>query len=136
LTDNVEARMQDTYKAATGTGWTTFAAIMFMISGVFHIIDGIAALAKNNQLGHYQLFWNLTFWGVVWLVVGALALYVGYALLSGSGAGRGIGIFLASLGIIAQLMFVNTNTSWALVMIAIWFMVIYALIVKGGESTA
>ena len=132
MTENV----QDTYKAATGTGWVTFAAILFLISGTFHIIDGIAALAKNNQLSeHGQLFFNLQFWGVVWLIVGALALYAGYALLSGSG-GRAVGIFLASLGIIGQLMFVNAYPLWALIMISVWFMIIYALIVKGEEQAA
>lgn len=132
MTENV----QDTYKAATGTGWVTFAAILFLIGGVFHIIDGIAALAKNNQLSqHGQLFFNLTFWGVVWLIVGALALYAGYALLSGTG-GRSIGIFLASLAIIGELMFLNVYPFWSLIMCALWFMIIYALIVQGQEETA
>ena len=130
MTENV----QDTYKAATGTGWVTFAAILFLISGTFHVIDGIAALAKNDQLSkNGELFANLTFWGVVWLIIGGLALYAGYALLSGSG-GRAVGIFLASVAIIGQLMFLNANPFWALIMIAMWFMILYALIVQGKEQ--
>ena len=135
MTENV----QDTYKAATGTGWVTFAAILFLISGTFHIIDGISALSKANVFNARQygggegLFANLTFWGIVWLIIGGHALYAGYALLSGSG-GRSIGIFLASLGIIAQLMFLSAYPFWALIMIGMWFMIIYALIVQGEEQ--
>ena len=136
MTEGVEGRMQDTYKAATGTGWLTFAAIMFFVYGTFHIIDGIAALAKNHQVAHAQLFWNLTFWGIVWLIFGALGLYAGYGILNGSEGARIIGIILASLNIVGQLMFINANAFWALVLIAIDFMIIYALIVKGEPEAA
>ena len=131
MTEGAEARMQDTYKAATGTGWVTFGAILFLVTGTFHIINGIAALSKAHVYEDKGLFANLTFWGIVMLVIGGLALYAGYALLSGSGGGRGVGIFLASLGILAQLMFLSAQPFWALIMIAMWFMILYALIVQG-----
>jgi hypothetical protein len=133
VTEGAEARMQDTYAAATGTGWVTFAAILFLITGTFHIIDGIAALSKANEFhyGSKGLFANLTFWGIVLLIIGGLALYAGYALLSRTGGGRSIGIFLASLGIIGQLLFLSAQPWWALVMITLWIIIIYALIVQG-----
>jgi len=136
VTEGVETKMQDTYAAATGTGWLTFAGIMFLITGTFHVIDGISALSKAHVYGDKGLFANLTFWGIVLLVLGGLALYAGYAVLNRTGGGRAVGIFLASLGIIAQLMFLSANPFWALVMIAIWFMILYALIVQGAEETA
>jgi hypothetical protein len=135
VTEGAEARMQDTYTAATGTGWVTFAAILFLITGTFHIIDGISALSKAHVYGDKGLFANLTFWGIVLLVIGGLALYAGYALLSRTGGGRSIGIFLASLGIIAQLMFLSANPFWSLILIGMWFMIIYALIVQGEADT-
>jgi len=136
VTEGVETKMQDTYAAATGTGGLTFAGIMFLITGTFHVIDGISALSKAHVYGDKGLFANLTFWGIVLLVLGGLALYAGYAVLNRTGGGRAVGIFLASLGIIAQLMFLSANPFWALVMIAIWFMILYALIVQGAEETA
>jgi hypothetical protein len=136
VTENIDQRMQDTYKAATGTGWITFAGVMFFIYGTFHIIDGIAALSTNNQIQHAQLFWNLKFWGVVWLIFGVLGLYAGYGILSGSGGARAIGIVLASVNVIGQLMFINATQWWGVVLITIDFMILYALIVKGGEETA
>ena len=132
---NYEQRMQDTYSAATGTGWFTFAAILFLVSGTFHVIDGIAALSKSHVYGDYGLFANIRFWGVVMLIIGGLAIFAGYALLNRMESGRVIGIFLSSLGIIAQLMFLSANPLWALIMIAIWLMILYALIVRGDEYT-
>jgi hypothetical protein len=130
---SAENRMQDTYRAATGTGWITFAAIMFLISGIFHVIDGIAALANSDYLLNEIFFANLEFWGVVWLIIGGLALYAAWAILARSEAGRIIGIGLASLSIITQLMFIAANPWWAIVVITIDFFILYALIVRGDE---
>ena len=132
-----EQRMQDTADAATGTGWLSFAGILFFVAGIFHVIDGIAALSKAHTFNPGSrgdgLFANIHFWGVVMLIIGGLAIFAGYALLNRMASGRIIGIFLASLGIIAQLMFLSANESWALIMIAIWLMILYGLIVRGDE---
>jgi hypothetical protein len=130
MESSAQQRMQDTYRSATGTGWVVFAAIMFMISGVFHVVDGIAALANSRYVDDIPLFANLDFWGVVWLIIGGLALFAGYAILAGSETGRIIGIALASLSLITQLMFIEANPWWAIVVITIDFIILYALIVK------
>ncbi len=126
----------DAARAATGTGWATFSGVFFLIAGTFHVIDGISALSKADYLSRTVLFANIEFWGVVLLIVGGLAIYAGWAILGGSASGRVIGIALASIGIIVQLMFLNANEGWALVMIAIYIMILYGLIVKGEDSGA
>lgn len=123
-----------TAKAAIGTGWTTFAGVFFLIAGTFHVIDGISALAKADYLSRSTLFANIQFWGVVLLVVGGLAIYAGWAILGRQSSGRVIGIALASIGILVQLMFVNANATWAIVMIAIYMAILYGLIVKGEDA--
>jgi hypothetical protein len=130
MDSSAQKKMQETYQAATGTGWVVFAAIMLMISGVFHVIDGISALANSRYLSDDGLFANLDFWGVVWLIIGGLALFAGYAILGGSESGRIIGIAVASLSLVAQLMFILSNPWWSLVVITIDFIILYALIVK------
>jgi hypothetical protein len=120
-------------KAAVGTGWATFAGVFFLIAGTFHVIDGIAALSKSNYLSQTVLFANIEFWGVVLLIVGGLGIFAGYAILSAQESGRVIGIALASLGIIVQLLFLS-QPNWSLVMIAVYIMILYALIVKGEEA--
>ena len=56
-----------TARAATGTGWATFAGVFFLVAGTFHVIEGIAALSKSRYLVAQVLFANLEFWGVVLL---------------------------------------------------------------------
>jgi hypothetical protein len=123
-----------TARAATGTGWATFAGVFFLVAGTFQVIEGIAALSKSRYLVSQVLFANLEFWGVVLLIVGGLGIFAGYAILSRQEIGRVIGIGLASLGIVVQLMFINTNQSWGLVMIAVYIAILYGLIVKGEET--
>jgi hypothetical protein len=123
-----------TARAATGTGWAAFAGVFFLVAGTFQVIEGIAALSKSRYLFAQVLFANLEFWGVVLLIVGGLGIFAGYAILSRQEIGRVLGIALASLGIVVQLMFANTNGTWALVMIAVYMVILYGLIVKGEET--
>jgi hypothetical protein len=123
----------DTAKAATGTGWAAFAGVFFLIVGTFHVIDGIAALSKSRYVGGGVLFANIEFWGVVLLIVGGLGIFAGWAILSGQESGRVIGIALASLGILVQLMFADANVTWALVMVAFYAIILYGLIARGDE---
>ncbi len=123
-----------TARAATGTGWASFAGVFFLVAGTFQVIEGISALSKSRYLFAQVLFANLEFWGVVLLIVGGLGIFAGYAILSRQEIGRVLGIALASLGIVVQLMFANTNGTWAIVMIAVYMVILYGLIVKGEET--
>jgi hypothetical protein len=123
-----------TARAATGTGWATFAGVFFLVAGTFHVIEGIAALAKSRYVFDAVLFANLEFWGVVFLVVGGLGMFAGYAILSRQEIGRVLGIALACVGIVVQLMVANANVTWAIVMIAVYMAILYGLIVKGEET--
>ena len=123
-----------TARAATGTGWAAFAGVFFLVAGTFQVIEGIAALSKSRYLFAQVLFANLEFWGVVLLIVAGLGIFAGYAILSRQEIGRVLGIALASLGIVVQLMFANTNGTWAIVMIAVYMVILYGLIVKGEET--
>jgi hypothetical protein len=123
-----------TARAATGTGWAAFAGVFFLVAGTFQVIEGIAALSKSRYLFAQVLFANLEFWGVVLLIVGGLGIFAGYAILSRQEVGRVLGIALACLGIVVQLMFANTNGTWAIVMIAVYMVILYGLIVKGEET--
>jgi hypothetical protein len=48
-----------TARAATGTGWATFAGVFFLVAGTFHVIEGIAALSNSRYLVAQVLFANL-----------------------------------------------------------------------------
>jgi hypothetical protein len=130
-----EQKAQETFTAATGSGWVTFGGYLFFVVGIFHVIDGIAALSKAHVYKDYGLFADIRFWGVVLLIIGGLAIYAGYAVLDRQSTGRVLGIILAGLGILAQLMFLTANDLWALIMVAMWTIILYSLIVHGDEFT-
>jgi hypothetical protein len=130
---NYEQRAEETFKAATSSGWVTFGGFLFFVVGIFHVIDGISALSKAHVYHDYGLFANIRFWGVVLLIVGGLGIWAGYAILNRQEIGRMIGIILAGAGIIVQLMFLSANEFWSLIMVAMWIIVLYALIVHGDE---
>ena len=121
-------------RAATDAGWAALAGVFFLVAGTFHVIEGIAALASSRYLEPQVLFANLEFWGVLLLVIGGLGIFAGYAILSLQETGRALGILLASAGIVVQLMFINANAWWGLVMIALYMAILYALLVR-GETT-
>lgn len=123
-----------TAKAALGTGWATFSGVFFLVAGTFHVIEGIAALASSSYLAEQVLFANLEFWGVVLLILGGLGVFAGYAILTRQEVGRIVGIALAAVGILVQLMLVNANPYAGVVMVAVYMAILYGLIVKAEDA--
>src|SRR5215203_7272381 len=89
-----------TMTALRRPGWLTFAAIVMISVGILRIIAAISYFgdsAKVNDLsgGVFgdQLFW----WGIFDLIIAAIALWAGYALLSGDMLGRVLGYIWAGV---------------------------------------
>ena len=115
-----------------GAGWVVFAATLFMILGVFNVIDGIVALAEDDNFVADELFFgDLAFWGVVMLIIGLLQLLTAYLLYVGNAMGAVLGIFLASLSLIAQLFFLPAYPIWSIIIMVVDVLVIYGLTVYG-----
>src|SRR5262245_37106338 len=135
-----EQRMQDTYAAATGVGWSAYAGLLLLASGAFQVIGGIALLAKNSHLAS-GLFWGRPFWGVVFLIVGGVTLYCGFGVLTKMAGARPIAMFIVIVGGFAELLWAAgaapANTTWVLVGIAVNLLILYALVVRGeGAGSA
>ena len=81
---------------------------------------------------------DLTTWGWVMLIWGIVVALAGFGLLAGSGWARWFTIIVASLNFIVQLGFVGSYqyTLWALTVIALNAVVLYALIVRWGQVRA
>ncbi|MFE2039730.1 hypothetical protein ACFXAZ_02180 [Streptomyces sp. NPDC059477] len=112
------------------TGGVTFAGVLLLCSGILAVLQGIAAIAKNNvysNVGTYTYEINLTGWGWIHVVLGALVAVTGWGVLSGASWARITGIVLASLSLIAQFLFLPYAPVWAVVLMAIDVFVIWAL---------
>jgi hypothetical protein len=118
-------------------GWVWFAAIMSVLIGAFNVIDGLVALFQKSLfvVGQNQvLAFNLTTWGWIHLIVGALQVIAGCALFSGKTWARVTVGALVVVNAIAQMAFMPVYPVWSLLVIALDVITLYAVVVHGGEA--
>jgi hypothetical protein len=127
-----------TAPARTGwTGWVFFASAMMFLLGIFQIVEGLVAVFDD---GYYHvtesgLVVNVdyTAWGWVHLLVGVLLVVSGAGVLSGNVLARAVGVVLAVLSAVLNLLFIAAYPIWSTIIITVDVLVIYALTVHGGE---
>jgi hypothetical protein len=118
-------------------GWVWYAALMLMIVGGFNIVQGIIALADNTfavGVSGGLLIINLTTWAWVHIVVGMIMFLTGVGLWSGQTWARVLAVIVASLNAIVQLTIMPAYPFWAVLMVALNMVVIYAVVVHGREA--
>lgn len=118
-------------------GWIIFAAVMMVMVGSLHAIEGFVALFKDT---YYLVSRNglvisadYTAWGWTHLILGLLVAGAGAALFTGRMWARVIGILVAAVSILANFAFSSAYPVWTVIVIAVDVLVIYALTVHGGE---
>jgi hypothetical protein len=126
--------MDRTYPDIAGAGWITFAGIMLTMAGFFNVINGIAAIANSNYLANQLLFANMDAWGWFFLIWGIIQIGVGFAIFSGASWAAIVGVVAAFVNVIAQLSWARTYPVWAISAMVIDVLVIYALVVYGGQK--
>jgi hypothetical protein len=117
-------------------GWAYFAGIMMAVLGFFQVILGLTALFKDSYyvvLPNSILNVSFTQWGWAHLALGLLVLIAGFALLAGQVWGRVVGVLLAVLVAVANLLFIPAYPVWSVIVITVAVLVIYALVVHGNE---
>jgi hypothetical protein len=125
---------------ATGcVGWIIFAAVFMVTIGALNAIQGLAALFRDADYwvrltgeGGAMTF-NVTAWGWINLIFGIVLIIVGVLLMQGSTFARVLGIALVALNMLAQFAYAPIYPFWALILIALDIVIIYALVVHGGE---
>jgi hypothetical protein len=111
-------------------GGAVFAGVLLLVEGILAILQGISAIAADTVWAHidgYVYRINLTGWGWILVILGAIAVVTGASILKEAEWARAVGIALASLSIIAQFLFLPYLPIWSLIMIGIDFFVIWAL---------
>jgi hypothetical protein len=124
-------------KLTKRSGWITFAGIAALIAGAYNALSGIAALADDETLAAqatdvlYGI--DLTAWGWFWLLVGLVQLVAGVLILGRNiwGLWLGVGIACISASLTVVVMFVFPL--WAIAVLAIDLLVIYALLTHSDE---
>jgi hypothetical protein len=119
------------------TGWVIFAGIMLIMVGAFQAIQGLVGLFNR---GYYLvapsglvLNVDYTVWGWTHLILGILAVATGLGLLAGNTAARVVGIVLAVVSAVLNLVFIAAYPIWSTIVITVDVIVIYAIVVHGRE---
>jgi hypothetical protein len=72
-------------------------------------------------------------WGWAHLIIGVLAVATGIGLIAGNMLARVVGVILAVISAILNLVFIAAYPVWSTIVIAIDVIVIYAIVVHGRE---
>src|SRR5262249_51648294 len=110
-----------------------FAGVMMLIIGALDVIWGLAAIVNDEVVvvgGHGALIFDLTTWGWIQLILGALIGFTGFGLITGNEAGRWAGVFLVSLHALVRVVWFPAARLWAFLMIILDVVIIYQLIVN------
>jgi hypothetical protein len=120
-------------------GWIGFAGLIILIIGGLDVFQGLIALLEDNYFvvsrsGYLAV--DLTAWGWGLVIWGALLILTGLALIRGRTWARWVTLVLVTVNIFGILGFLgNTqNPIWALTVLTLNVIVIYALTARWTES--
>ena len=117
--------------APVAHGVSVFAGIMLILGGAFEALQAIAAIVNDKYLvvlPNYVYAFDLTVWGWIHLLIGLALVAIGISLLMGQGWARMAGIVVAALAALINFTWLPYSPLWAIVLIAIDVLVIWALI--------
>jgi hypothetical protein len=120
-------------------GGAVFAAVLMMIAGVFQVIAGLTAIIKDQffvRTPNYLLTFDVSGWGWIHLVFGAVLIVAGAFVLRGNLLARVVAIGVVSLSAIANFLFLPYYPLWALLIIGIDVFVIWALATYGRRAVS
>lgn len=123
-----EASMQAT---AARPALVTFAAVIMFLLAAFQLIFAIVEFYNAAWFAQtiYGTFSDrLWLWGVIDLVVAAVAAYAGYDLLRGGTFGRIVGLIAAAIIGVRWFFYLPADPWEGIVMIALAVLVIYGLV--------
>jgi hypothetical protein len=118
------------------TGWIGFAGVMMMLGGTINAFYGIVALVNDQWVvwaNRGAMYFDLTTWGWILLGSGIVVFLAGLGVMTGNVAARAIGVLIASLSLIANFFFIPAYPFWALSVMAIDAVVIWALTAHGHD---
>ena len=118
------------------TGWITFAAVMMILAGSLNLFYGIIAAVNDEWVvftNRANVYLDISEWGWVHIIVGAVVLISGLGLFSGNILARTIAVVVASISLLVNFFFIPVYPLWAITVIVIDLLVIWAVTAHGRE---
>jgi len=119
------------------SGWVTFAGVTALIVGGYNALSGIAALSDDDTIAAqatkvlYGI--DLTFWGWLWLLVGALQILAGVLVLRRNEWGRALAVTIAGLSALITVFVIFVFPLWAIAVLTLDALVLYGLLTTGDD---
>ncbi|MFF5075675.1 hypothetical protein ACFY36_01375 [Actinoplanes sp. NPDC000266] len=130
----------DVPRTTAWLGVIAYGGVILVLLGMFHLIQGIVALADDSfyiaREGDLVLALNYTVWGWLHLVLGVLALAAGVGIFTGALWARVAGVVVAAVSALAAMVFMPAYPIWGIVAVIFDIVIIYALVAHGQEVRA
>ena len=120
-------------------GVTVTAAVILILGGVLHAMQGVVGLANNEfyvTTQNWIFKFDATTWGWVHILVGLIAIGTGIGLFYGAVWARTVGVIVAAVSVFANFVWLPYYPVWAILIIAFDFFVIWALTAHGRDINA
>jgi hypothetical protein len=130
-------RSLDQRDSPWASGLTVVAATFLVIAGIWHALAGFAAVLRDEvyvSTPEYIFTFDLTAWGWIHLLLGAVQIVAGFAVLKGQMWARVVGIVTACLSMLANFAFIPHYPIWSLLIIALDVGIIWALATYRREA--
>jgi hypothetical protein len=133
-TDLSRPNAQYSDPVGTAAGVTAFAGILMIMTGAFHVLQGLVALLNDEfyVVGREYIFqFDVTAWGWVHILLGLVVAFAGVALFRGAVWARTIAVIMASVSLVASFAWMPHYPLWSLTIIAFDVLVIWAAVFHG-----
>ena len=127
---SITAEYQSPQPSGWAVGGLVFASAMMIMGGIFQVLAGVVAIADDEffvPVSRYTYDLDVTTWGWIHLIIGAVIAVAGAFLLSRRLWAAVIAVALAMISAISNFLFIPYYPLWSLTVIALDLFIIWAL---------
>jgi hypothetical protein len=111
--------------------WAATGGILMIIVGAFRLFGGVIGLFRDEWIvrglqGYYFVDISALAWW--YIIVGAILLAAGLAVLNGKAWGRWVGVFAVGIALISELFWIPLYPIWSIIIVVLYAFVIVGLV--------
>jgi hypothetical protein len=121
----------DAEPSGTALGFTLAAAVLMTMSGIWNILEGLAAIIRGSffvVLPNYAYNISVHGWGWFHFILGIVVLAAGVGLFTDKPWARALGVVIAAISAVVNFLYIPYLPVWSIVVIAIDIAIIWALL--------